>query len=292
MSQMVYISGGDLHVEADSFGAQLMSIKLDGREYLWQGDPTWWGKRAPVLFPMVGSLRNNTARCANGDCNMARHGIARIVEHEIVAVGDDFVTFMIESNEESKKLYPFDFVLRITYRVGDDNSLKQEFVIENTGDVLLPFAVGGHPAFNVPLCEGESFEDYSINFTRTWDCASPVSTEEGLIDTEFTSDLLNGEKSIALEHSLFDEDAMIFIDVPDNTVELSGPSGHGVRVVHEGFKYLGIWSALGDAPFVALEPWTGHATACNEDDVFEHKAGMTLLAPGRSKRLSFTMKFF
>lgn len=292
MSQMISISGGDLRVEADSFGAQLMSINLDGREYLWQGDPKWWGKRAPVLFPMVGSLRNDAARCANGECHMARHGIARTVEHEVAQVGDDFVTFMLESNEESKKLYPFDFILRITYRVGDDNTLKQEFVIENTGDVLLPFVIGGHPAFNVPLCEGESFEDYSINFTRTWDCASPSATEDGLLDTEFTSDLLNGEKSIALDHSLFDEDAMIFIDVPDNTVELSGPSGHGVRLVHKGFRYLGIWSALGEAPFVALEPWTGHATACNEDDVFEHKAGMTLLAPGRSKRLSFTMKFF
>ena len=292
MSQKVSISNGQLCAEVDSFGAQLMSIKLDGREYLWQGNPKWWNKRAPILFPMIGSLRNNKARCANGECNMARHGIARIVEHEIVDSGLDFVTFRLQSDDESKKLYPFDFDLEVSYHLLDSNKLEQKFVVKNTGKVLLPFSVGGHPAFNVPLCDNECFEDYELCFQKTWECNSPTITEEGLLDLEFTTDLLNGDKTIKMDHHLFDEDAMIFMDVPQNSVKLVGPSGHGVCIHHEGFKYLGVWSALGEAPFVAIEPWTGHSTACTEDDVFEHKANMILLAPGRTDTRSFVMKFF
>lgn len=116
------------------------------------GRPGLWGKHAPILFPIVGSLRNNTATSAAGTCEMARHGIARIVEHKIVGVSEDgsSVTYELTDTPESLKAFPFHFKLNMTYALTGDATLTQTFAVTNTGDVDLPFSVGGHPAFNVP----------------------------------------------------------------------------------------------------------------------------------------------
>ena len=152
MSTVTTIKRGGLTAAIDSMGAQLTSLALNGNEYLWQGDPAFWGKHAPILFPIVGSLRNNTATSAAGTCEMARHGIARIVEHKLVEVSEDgsSVTYEITDTPESLKAFPFHFKLNMTYALTGDATLTQTFAVTNTGDVDLPFSVGGHPAFNVP----------------------------------------------------------------------------------------------------------------------------------------------
>ena len=156
----------------------------------------------------------------------------------------------------------------------------------------LPFSVGGHPAFNVPApgVDGEAFEDYELAFTEAWTNEAPIITPDGLMTFEGSYKAPDNSDVVPITHRSFDNDAIMFADVPGSTLTLRGrKSGHGVKIDFEGFKYIGVWSAANDAPFVALEPWTGHTTMDTEDDVFEHKVNTITLAPGATDVRSFSV---
>ena len=289
---IVTISRGDLKASIDTKGTQLMSLSLGGNEYLWQADPRWWAKRAPILFPIVGSLRGGAAVSEQGPVTLGRHGFARDLEHAVAEQDDSSVTFELVDSPETREVYPYSFRLNMTYALTGPASLTQTFRVENTGDVVLPFSVGGHPAFNVPApgTANERFCDYEIAFAEPWTCEAPKIAEGGLLTFDATTTPVADADALPITHELFADDAVMLTDVPGGTLTLrSRVSGHGVRVDFADFKYIGIWSALGDAPFVALEPWTGHATLTSEDDVFEHKRDITLLEPGAVDERSFTV---
>lgn len=296
MSTVTTISRGGLAARIDSMGAQLMSLSLDGREYLWQADPRWWGKHAPILFPIVGRLRGDHAESAEGPCNMKQHGVARINEHRLVGVSEDgtSATYELVDTAETRVAYPYAFKLNMTYALTGPATLAQTFTVTNIGDVDLPFSVGGHPAFNVPMPggaeAGEGFDDYELRFSEPWTAVCPKIVAGGLADPEDTFTPLDGDDTIRMSRACFDYDTMVFSHVPGNTVTLAGAkSGRGVRLDFPGFDYLGVWSAAPDAPFVAVEPWTGHATLTTEDDVLEHKENITILSPGQVDERTFTI---
>ena len=290
MATITRIAQGRVSAAVDSAGAQLMSLTLDGGEYLWQRDEAFWPRCAPVLFPIVGNLRDDRADSAQGEIRFGRHGLARNYEHELIEQADDHLTYELRSSEDTRAKFPYDFCLRMTYRIVGDG-LEQEFYVENTGNVTLPFVVGGHPAFNVPAPGDDAdFSAYCLKFAEPWTYASPtISTKTGLLDFGNRFTLLDNADTLPLTHELFDVDTLTFENVPQRTVTLVGPAGHGMRVDFEGFDYLGVWSAP-NAPFVALEPWVGTATRTDEDDVFEHKQGMLFLEPGESIVKSFVMR--
>lgn len=293
MSTITTIERDGLVARIDSMGAQLCSLSANGREYLWQADPAFWGRHAPVLFPIVGSLRSDTAVSAQGPCHMGRHGLARIYEHRLLDISEDGAraTYEFASSDKTRASYPYRFKLNMTYALTGPASLTQTFKVINTGEVDLPFSVGGHPAFNIPApgAADEAFEDYEFRFAEAWTAHCPKIVAGGLADPEDTFTPLTDADTLALTRDCFAYDTMIFDHVPRNTISLVGTtSGHGVQVDFPGFDYLGVWSAPG-APFVALEPWTGHATYTTEDDVLEHKEGITILAPGRVDERSFTI---
>lgn len=288
------IGTGRLRARVDSMGAQLTSLSLDGREYLWQGDARWWSGQAPVLFPIVGTIRDGRARSAAGPVELGRHGLARRLEHARLGATDDAVRYELRSDDSTRAAFPYDFALRMTYSVVGETTLEQRFEVENTGRVPLPFTLGAHPAFNVPA-EGtdEAFEDYELRFGRAWTYASPsLDHATGLLDFRHRWEVLREADALPLTHDPFREhDTIVFEGVPGGVVTLVGRrSGRGVRVAFEGFDYLGVWSEMHDAPFVAVEPWTGCATAADEDDVLEHKRGMRLLAVGETDSRAFTVE--
>lgn len=296
MSTITTLTRGGLTAKIDSMGAQLTSLALDGREYLWQGDPRWWGKHAPILFPIVGQIRNGHAESAAGPCEMAQHGVARINEHKLVSVSEDgaSATFELTDTPETRAAYPYAFKLNMTYALTDEATLAQTFTVTNTGTVDLPFSVGGHPAFNVPApgaaeAGDPNFDDYDLHFAEPWTATCP-KIKGGLADPVDTFCPLSNSDTLPITRSCFDFDTMIFTRVPGNTITMTGrKSGRGVRLDFPGFDFLGVWSAQPDAPFVALEPWTGHATFTTEDDILEHKEGITILAPGAVDERTFTI---
>lgn len=284
MSKLTTLRRGPIEATIDSHGAQLVSLRLDGRQYLWQRDPRWWSSSAPVLFPIVGSLHNDHAVSSAGEVRLRRHGLARNLDHELVDATRGHATYELDSTPETRELYPFDFRLSLSYRVTQD-SLQQSFTVTNTGDVPMPFVVGGHPAFNVPLPRtDEGFDDYELRFAAKWSYDAPtLDHATGILDFDNRWNVLSNSNRLPLSHGLFACDTIVFEDVPDSTVTLMGTkSGHGVELDFDGFPYLGVWSAEHDAPFVAVEPWTGCASATDEVDAFDTKRGMRTLAPGAS----------
>ena len=293
---IVTIKNDTCTAQVDTMGAQLLSMRFDDREYLWQRDERWWGRTSPILFPIVGNIRNGEVMSEQGLCHMKQHGVARNYEHRVVDVAADgtSVTFELCDSSETREQYPYAFRLNMTYALVGEATLAQTFSVTNTGSVTLPFSVGGHPAFNIPV-EGtnEAFDEYDFTFAEPWHAECPKIVEGGLADPTDTFVVLDGGDTLPLTRSCFDYDTMVFNHVPGNTVSLTGRrSGHGVRVDFPGFDYLGVWSMAPDAPFVAIEPWTGHATLTTEDDVLEHKEGITLLAPGATDKRTFTITAF
>lgn len=269
-------------------GAMLNSLKKDGTEYLWQGDEEHWQGQAPVCFPIVGVLPENKGYAFGRECNMKRHGVARISPFELFEQHRNSITFIQKSDDSTKALYPFDYELKIKYTI-IGSTLTNEYIITNTGDEKMPFVIGGHPAFNCPLCEGEAFEDYRVVFDRkmTKRVLRP-NHKTGLVDIEKRFDALDNSDTIALRHDLFEEnDAMIFDNTQSKCATLIGPQGKGIKIEYQDMDNLLIWSACNQADFVALEPWTGISNCSDESNEIEKKRGMTVLQPGETVSFKF-----
>lgn len=285
----IKISSGESSAVLGLNGAQLNSLVKDNTEYLWQGNPDFWSGQAPVCFPIVGVLPDGKAEAFGKDCEMKRHGVARINPFEVFEAYKNSVTFIQQSSEETKKAFPFDYELKIKYTINGD-TVTNEYIITNTGDEKLPFVIGGHPAFNCPISADEAFEDYKLVFDKpiTKPCLRP-DHHTGLVNVDESYDVMNGSDTLELKHDLFeDKDALIFEGCQAKTVTMMGKNGRGIKVEFNDMNNLLVWSAVGSAPFVALEPWTGISSCNDEDGVFENKRGMTILEPNET--ISFRFK--
>lgn len=283
---IVEIKSENVKVQCLLEGAMLHSLVKDEVEYLWQGDKKYWAGPAPVCFPITGVLRDSKAVAFGKPCEMKRHGVARINPFEIREQGANFVSFVQNSSEETKKAFPFDYSLEIRYTVLK-NSVTTRYTVKNTGKDRLPFVIGGHPAFNCPLESGEKFEDYTVEFSGAVNqkCLRP-DVETGLVDISKRYDVLDAPNKINLDHSLFDLDAMVFDNIKPKSAVLSA-GGRGVKIDYQDFDNLLVWSSSNGGNFVALEPWTGISTCSDEDSVFENKRGMTVLEPDCEASFAF-----
>lgn len=283
---IVEIKNENVKVQCLLEGAMLHSLVKDEVEYLWQGDKKYWAGQAPVCFPITGVLRDSKAVAFGKPCEMKRHGVARINPFEIREQGANFVSFIQNSSEETKKAFPFDYSLEIRYTVLK-NSVTTRYTVKNTGKDRLPFVIGGHPAFNCPLESGEKFEDYTVEFSGAVNqkCLRP-DVETGLVDISKRYDVLDAPNKINLDHSLFDLDAMVFDNIKPKSAVLSA-GGRGVKIDYQDFDNLLVWSSSNGGNFVALEPWTGISTCSDEDSVFENKRGMTVLEPDCEASFAF-----
>ena len=299
MSEIISISNGSLTASIDTMGAQLMSLLKGESEYLWQGDANWWPRRAPILFPIVGVLKDSKAESAEGTVSLARHGLARLNQFEVVEQSPSSVTLQLKSTEETRKSYPYDFELRLIFSVAGD-TLTQTYEVTNPANVVLPFTLGAHPAFNIPIpgVEAASLDQYHLLFTRSWTSFGPSITDEGLCDYTTPQRLIVNSDTLPLSWELIDREKTITLeDVPDRRITLATSTethseAHGIQMDFEGFDYLGIWSAAPGCPFVALEPWCGIADTVDCDGIFEHKPGIMCLEPEQSITKTLSVKVF
>ena len=299
MSEIISISSNSLTASIDTMGAQLMSLRKGESEYLWQGDSNWWPRRAPILFPIVGVLKDSKAESAEGTISLARHGLARLNQFEVVEQSPSSVTLQLKSTEETRKSYPYDFELKLIFSV-DGDTLTQMYKVTNPANVVLPFTLGAHPAFNIPIpgVEAASLDQYHLLFTHSWTSFGPSITDEGLCDYATPQRLVVDSDTLPLSWELIDHEKTItFEDVPDRRITLTANAEtssetHGIQMDFEGFDYLGIWSAAPGCPFVALEPWCGIADTVDTDGVFEHKPGIICLDSEQSIVKTLSIKVF
>ncbi|MDO5145477.1 MAG: aldose 1-epimerase family protein [Eubacteriales bacterium] len=272
-----------LAVQIADHGAELVSLydKEAERELVWQADPAFWNRHAPVLFPNVGKYYTGAMLYKGEKYPMGQHGYARDAEFVRTEEGEASVTHVLVSDEESKKMYPFDFQLAITHEL-EGNSLTVKWSVKNTGKETMYFTIGGHPAFRVPVLPDTEFEDYFLKFDEN------VATLEYMLLDTATGTAISEKKwpmhirngLFRLRKDMFDKDALIFdggqiqraaLALPDGTpyIELSGTD----------IPNFGIWSKPG-APYVCLEPWYGRCDNCGFEGEISEKPGVNALEPG------------
>jgi galactose mutarotase-like enzyme len=287
---MVTIANELLQARIHPHGAELQSLyhKAHNIEYMWSGDPVWWGKYSPVLFPIVGQLRNNSYTWQGKAYTLPRHGFARDNTFIVESASDASAVFALHSSEATKAVYPFDFIFRLRYTLSGD-TLAVSYEVTHTGDGDMLFSVGGHPAFAVPRIQGTAYEDYFIAFSKA-ETAPRWLINNGLIDAP--SDLLQDATQLPLTQELFYKDALVFKHLQSQEISLlSRTTPHGLTMDISAFPYLGIWAAK-DAPFVCLEPWQGIADAVDHNGLLEEKEGIIRLPAGETKSYSWQLKCF
>jgi galactose mutarotase-like enzyme len=281
-----------LRVAIKAQGAELDSIvhKQNQLEYLWQGDAAFWGKKSPVLFPIVGTLKDNFFSYKGQNYSLPRHGFARdktfVVEHQTA----DKVTFLLVSDEETLKNYPFDFEFRLHY-VLKDNALSVTYAVKNSGADTLFFSVGGHPAFRMPLVDDTAYTDYFIELNAAETSGRYPLSKNGLLELA-PNPFLENTQTIPLNPALFYEDAVVLKHLKANDMAiLSEKTPHGLRMTFDGFPYFGIWAAK-NAPFVCLEPWCGIADSVNTTQELTEKEGINALANGGCFERTWQIELF
>lgn len=288
----IILKSNQLTVAVSPKGAELQSIQNTetGTEYLWQGDPAYWNRKAPVLFPIVGRLKDNQYTYKGKSYTMNQHGFARDAEFNVIEEKENRVTLQFVSNEETKKAYPFDFSLSITYTVIEDK-VSVEYAVQNTNETeKLYFSIGGHPGFNVPLTEDTSFEDYYFSFLPR-KSRKKIPLSGPFADTSQTT-LAQTNTTLSLNRELFEKDALVFEVKEKNTFSiLSDKTAHSVSVTFENYPYVGIWSVPGkEAPFVCIEPWHGIADTVDTSGKLEDKLGIRTLPAKETFTTSYTIQ--
>ncbi len=273
------IDNGILRVEIAEKGAELQSVRTaDGHEYLWQGNPKYWEDRAVNLFPTVGRLMDNRYTCEGKAYELKCHGFAQNSLFEARVEGDEAV-FTLCDSEETRALFPYAFRYEVCYRL-EGNSLVVTFRVTNEGDKTLSFGLGGHPGFFVPMEEGKVFEDYRLRFPGIGETLRAEFSEKGLLVREYPYEVPNGE--IPLEHSLFDNDAIVLRNSGDRVIlEHKSGEGRAVEVYYPKMPYIGFWqAAFTDANYICIEPWQSLPGRDGITEEWTERPGMIRLEPG------------
>ena len=286
------ISNDQIEVTVSDVGAELMSIKSlkDGTEFLWQGDPAFWAGRAYNLFPICGRLAEGKYTFRGETYEMNLHGFVRKSILDATVLARDKIDFGLRSDERTKAMYPFDFEYHICYSLVG-STVKMEISVINHTDSTMPFALGGHPGFNVPLAGAGAFEDWRLEFCPECDPVHVVFSDACLTTEERKPFPLEDGKILRLRHDLFDHDAVVLAGTSHRVSLKSDLSPHSVTVeVPDAMKYLGIWHApKKEAPYVCIEPWTSLPAYDGRVDDLETKEDMFELSPLASYELIWTI---
>jgi galactose mutarotase-like enzyme len=288
----VRISNGLLTAQISKKGAELSSLFHQALrlEYIWQQDPLYWAKSSPVLFPIVGALKDGRYVFEGNEYVLPRHGFAREEVFEVASSDATSATFILRDNEITKLSYPFEFELRVIYEL-DRFQLNVRYEVHNSSSGKMYFSIGGHPAFKVPLIEGTSFEDYFLRTEKKESSRRWSVSPEGLIGLT-SEELFRDDDVIRLSHELFSNDALVFKDLRSRLISLrSHRHAHGLDFSFQGFPFFGIWS-FRNADFVCLEPWCGIADSVNHDQNFVTKEGIIQLHSGESWSRSWSVSCY
>jgi len=285
----VELSSAELSVKIHPKGAELQSLfSLKHQlELLWQADASFWPRHAPVLFPIVGRLRNDNLRYKGKSYPLGQHGFARDKQFELIHHSGSYVQFSLISDEDTLRIYPFRFELVVEYYLRD-NKLTTSYVIRNNHDDILPFSIGGHPAFNWPLNPAIEKSSHYVKF----------SSDESQDIRQLNSGLMSitglpcpiENQHLSLQETLFNNDALIFDRLKSRRVSFHATEDFAIHMSFEDFPHFGLWTKP-SANFLCLEPWSGYASPIDFDGEFEDKPGVRILPPYSECSLSYDIEF-
>ncbi|TGV00414.1 aldose 1-epimerase family protein [Flavivirga rizhaonensis] len=289
---MYTLENEKLKIAVKKTGAELCkitSVKKD-IDFMWDANPKVWGSYAPNLFPIIGALKDGAYFFENNIYNLPKHGLVRNNDKLVLQEqNQNFLTFKLNYDKDSLKIYPFKFEFLITYQL-IDNILTITHTINNLDDKTMYFSLGGHPAFKCPVFNNEAYNDYYLEFEYTESSKTHlINMKNGLISDK-TKPVFNKSNTLALKHDLFNEDALIFKDLKSKRVTLKSKS-HGsiLTVSYEDFPYLGIW-AKPDGDYVCIEPWLGIADNESTNQNLKEKEGILTLMPKKTFIASYSIE--
>ncbi len=275
-----------------SKGAELVSLKKDGTEYMWCGDPAYWNRTAPILFPFVGSLNGKQYRYGGKTYHIGQHGFARDMEFDLVSESDTKLVMEVRETAETMEIYPFHFLLELSFELGEDG-LTVGWKVKNTDEKTMYFSIGGHPAFNCPMGGRGSQSDYALRFQKEGrplqEIVSEMIGEGGLVTGERTTFGLE-EGYLPVTPNLFDADTIVLEDGQTDEISLCDPEGKEYVCVKFPMPIVGIWTPIRkNAPFLCIEPWCGRCDDMGyEGDLSDRRWG-NALKPGEVFETSYAI---
>lgn len=290
---MEKLSNQTLEIGVKEHGAELCSIirKSDGREYMWQASPEYWKRHSPVLFPIVGSLWNKEMRQDGKTYTMTQHGFARDMDFELMEKTSDTLRYRLASSEESKKLYPYDFILEIGYILGG-NTVTVEWKVKNPSEQEIHFQIGAHPAFNYMNYNPEAETMGYFKFDKEDDTYTlSLVGEKGCLKAERTR--LETDKGILpINRRSFNNDAIILENDQIHAVTLLDADKKAYLTLRYAAPVIGLWSPARDgyAPFVCIEPWYGRCDRENYTGEYSEKDWIQHLAPGKEFNAKYSIE--
>lgn len=273
------IFNDDIAVEVNSAGAELMSLKTrkDGLEFLWQGDPKYWKRRAPLLFPIVGIFEKDRYMYKGREYEIELHGFIKDCTFDLLESNETSLLYKFSANEETFAQYPFEFDLYVSYQLLG-SGVKIERKVVNRRNEKMWFSIGEHPGFQCPLFEDETMEDYYLYFEKS-EYINRRFVEDGL-QTGQQELFIRDEKAAGLSTKLFESRVVILKGLESNYVEVRNTKNNRVvKVSFSGYPYLGIWSPETGAPFVCIEPWYGITSSKNRVEDIRDKEGILCIGP-------------
>lgn len=281
MSDWYQIESNSLIVQVTSKGAEMKRLfsKEWHRELLWLGDEKIWNRSAPVLFPIVGKLKDDEYDLKGKNYKMSQHGFARDFEFKCTECGTSEVEFLLEATQDSFKFWPFCFELRVRYKI-DNSKVIVSYFVKNVDRQDIYFSIGAHPGF-----ETKDIGNYEVRFEIPE--KEYFKLNGGLIDWKNAHEFK--AQKLAVTKELFKDDALIFKKLKSKYIDLVDTKRKEVIRVHANTPYWGIW-AKGDVPFVCIEPWYGVSDGMDHDKNFETKNGIVTLGEGELFGFSYTLE--
>ena len=289
--EQFYLENMNIRVTINQKGAEVSRVlsKEKGTEYMWNADSTYWNRTAPVLFPIVGSLKDKKFTAEGKEYSMSQHGFARDMDFKFVKQNNKSITFRLDSNKFTKELYPYDFSLEVSYKL-DGYKLTCIWKVINTGDKEMHFQIGAHPAFMCPVDKKSKQSEYFIAF----DTDKPLKyslLKDGLVSTD-GGELVTEDGVVAIDEHMFDNDALIFEGQGVKRVELCKPNKMVYVSVTFDAPLFGIWSPAGkNAPFVCIEPWYGRADKTDFSGTIADRDYDNALPAGESFEAEYTIEY-
>lgn len=271
-----------IEIKSISKGAELISIKIDDFEKMHDGE-SFWNRHAPVLFPIVGKLKDGKTIIEDKEYEMGQHGFARDMEFE--QLGEN--SYVLKSNEETLKKYPYNFELYISYEIYK-NKVVTKYKIINKDSKKMFFGLGGHPAYRCDYSSGK----YRLEFEEIEDELEIYQLENGLVKSiPEKNEKYFRENRIFLNKNTFEKDALILKNLKSRTVYLKTETKTVLAFHFDKFPYLGIWSKP-EAPFVCIEPWFNTADKVDSNGIFKEKEDIIQIEPEEAFEASYSVEFF
>jgi galactose mutarotase-like enzyme len=275
--QLTHSSGDGAEILA--FGAELSSWRAQGVDMIWARTPKVWDQTAPVLFPVVGWTRDGRVRVDGETYPLALHGFAWKKRFDVAERRDDYLRLALVDDAESRALYPFAFRFEVEFQLRA-GALENTLIVTNADSRSLPYACGLHPAFRWPLAGSSS--THAILFERAERAEVPIIGPGGLFSKPIRKTPLVGRR-LPLEPEMFTRDALCFLDLASHSLVFDNGEGARLLVTLDDFLHVGFWT-LPPAPYLCIEPWTGHGDPDDfYGDLYE-KPSMRILAPGAQAR--------